>query len=300
MKNYQTTNQIPAENKESLLQKINPVRNSPPIGPLGGQSTGVISNGINFLRLIRWLFQSRRRVAAMVAVALIVLGGYIVYEKYFHLTPAEKAQKELAAAVAGVSKLIILPQGDEPVLATVTDAKTLIAQQAFFAGSENGDQLLLFPRNLKAVLWSPSRNVIVNVGPIEQQQSAVTNQQPASNSPQPTAGPPTGQADANTAVQNTILTLEVRNGTGKTGYASTAADQIRANAGYSVVKVADAAKKDYPKTVVFSRAKNDNQKQLVNELAAAFKADIIFDFPSGEKNTEADALVILGDNEQLP
>lgn len=104
----------------------------------------------------------------MVAVVLIILGGYFVYEKYFHLTPAERAKKELAAAVAGVSKLIILPQGDEPVLATVTDAKTLIAQQAFFAGSVNGDQLLLFPRNLKAILWSPSRNVIVNVGPIQQ------------------------------------------------------------------------------------------------------------------------------------
>lgn len=262
MKSYSDTNQIPAENKESLLQKI------------------------NFLRK----FITKRRVVAMAAVMLIILGGYFVYEKYFNLTPAEKAKKELAAAVAGVSKLIILPQGDEPVLATVTDAKTLIAQQAFFAGSENGDQLLLFPRNLKAVLWSPSRNVIVNVGPIQQQQSASADQQPASNSPQPTAG-------ANTAVQNTILTVEIRNGTGKTGYASTVADQIRANGGYSVVKVADAVKKDYPKTVIFDRANSDKNKQLLNALSAALKGNLVTTLPNGEKSTEADVLVILGGNE---
>ncbi len=261
-----------------------------PLRDTTGQATQIRKN---FHRLSQRFFGNRRRVAVMVVVVLVILGGYFIYEKYFNLTPTEKAKKELAAAVAGVSKLIILPQGDEPVLATVTDAKTLIAQQAFFAGSENGDQLLLFPRNLKAVLWSPSRNVVVNVGPIQQQQSAVANQQLTPNSPQPTAG-------ANTAVQNTILTVEVRNGTGKTGYASTVADQIRANVGYSVIKVADAAKKDYPKTVVFSRAKNDNQKQLVNKLAAALNGDIVSNLPGGEKSTEADMLVILGGNGQLP
>ncbi len=277
MKSYLDTNKIPAENTKHSFEY------------------GTLLRKINFLRK----FITRRRVAVIVFIMLIILGGYFIYEKYFNLTPAEKVKKELAAAVAGVSKLIILPQDDEPVLATVTDAKTLIAQQAFFVGSENGDQLLLFPRNLKAVLWSPSRNLIVNVGPMQQQQSAVVNQQLAPNNSQLTAGANTAvsaSAEATAGRQNTILAVEVRNGTDKIGYASTVADQIRANTGYSVIKVADAAKKDYPKTVIFSRAKNDNQKQLVNELAAAFKADVILDFPAGEKSTEADALVILGEN----
>jgi len=245
---------------------------------------------INLRRLFPRLFGNRRRVAAMVAVALIILGGYFVYQKYFHLTPAEKAKKELAAAVAAVSKLIILPQGDEPVLATVADAKTLIAQQAFFAGSENGDQLLLFPRNLKAILWSPSRNVIVNVGPIQQPQSAPAT---ASNVQTDTPMP----APLTVAATPSVLSVEIRNGTGKTGYASTVADQIRTYANYSVVKIGDAAKKDYANTVVFSRSKDDSQKQAVNELALALRAKVVPNLPAGEKSLEADALVILGGNE---
>ncbi len=259
----------------------------PPLRDTTGQATQ--NSAINFFWRALRFFRSRRRVAAMIVIVFIILGGYFVYEKYFNLTPAEKAKKELAAAVAGVSKLIILPQGDEPVLATVTDAKTLIAQQAFFAGSENGDQLLLFPRNLKAVLWSPSRNVVVNVGPIQQQQSAVANQQLTPNSPQPTAG-------ANTAVQNTILTVEVRNGTGKTGYGATVAKQISASGNYSVIQVADAAAKNYVKTVVVDRATSSDKKALAISLAEALGAEVVSTLPAGEKSTQADALVILGGN----
>ncbi len=244
---------------------------------------------INFRRLTPRFFGNRRRIVAIVALVVIVLGGYVVYEKYFHLTPAEKAQKELAAAVAGVSKLIILPQGDEPVLATVTDAKTLIAQQAFFAGAVNGDQLLLFPRNLKAVLWSPSRNVIVNVGPIQQPQSASAAAGIQTNTP--------ASAPLTVATTPIILSVEIRNGTGKTGRASTVADQLRSNAGYSVTKVTDANKKDYTKTIVFSRVKDDSRKQAINTLAAMLNGDLVDKLPNGEKNTDADVLVILGGNE---
>ncbi len=252
---------------------------------------------INFLRRFFQFFRNRgfnkltarRRVAAMVALVLIILGGYSIYQKYFHLTPTQIAQKELAAAVAGVSKLIILPQGDEPVLATVTDAKTLIAQQAFFAGAVNGDQLLLFPRNLKAVLWSPSRNVIVNVGPIQQPQSASAAAGIQTNTP--------ASAPLTVATTPIILSVEIRNGTGKTGRASTVADQLRSNAGYSVTKVTDANKKDYTKTIVFSRVKDDSRKQAINTLAAMLNGDLVDKLPNGEKNTDADVLVILGGNE---
>lgn len=240
-----------------------------------------VSHGLNKLT-------TRRRVVALVILVLVILGGYIVYQKYFHLTPAEKAQKELAAAVVAVSKHIILPEGDQPVLATVTDAKTLIAQQAFFAGAVNGDELLLFPRSLKAVLYSPSRNIIVNTGPIQQSQTA-----PAGTAVQPNASVPTPSV---TTTAPSILLVEIRNGTGKTGYASTVGDQLRNNAGYSITKVADANKKDYTKTIVFRRVKDDAQKQAVNALAATLNGDIVDTLPNGEKSTDADVLVILGGN----
>lgn len=226
-----------------------------------------------------------RRVAVLIAIALVIASGYIVYERYFNLTPTEKAQKELAATISSVSRYMILPDGDEPVLATVSDAAALIKQQTFFTGAVNGDQLLLFPRNLKAVLYSPSRDKIVNVGPIQQSNTG-SAPQAANNAPKAIA--------VNTADQKTNLTIEVRNGSGKTGYAAQVAGQISVNAGYSVIKTADAMKKDYEKTIVFNRSKDADKKSKIEALVNTFNAELVSELPSGEKNTDADVLVILG------
>jgi len=74
----------------------------------------------------------------------------------------EKAIKDLEDKIG---KLIILPN-ETPTVATILDAKKLIAEQPFYAGAENGDQLLVYPKSQKAIIYSPSRNVLVNVGPV--------------------------------------------------------------------------------------------------------------------------------------
>lgn len=235
----------------------------------------------------------KRKKIFVIAFFVIISVGVGIYERYFNLTDAERAQKELKAAISAVSKHMILPEGDEPVLATVTDAEAIIKQQAFFTGAVNGDQLLLFPRNLKAVIFSPSRNKIINAGPIEQQLQAAANDQISNTKSQINSN----DQNPNSQTSSAILTVEVRNGTGKTGYASTAAEQIRASDGYSIVKVTDAAGKDYKKTIVVARAAADAQKPMVYSLAAILGADVVSELPSGEKNTEADALIILGNQE---
>lgn len=213
-------------------------------------------------------------------IALVIIAALAVWA-YFTLgnkTPEEKAQEELAAAIAAVGQLMILPEGDEPVLATVTDAEALIKQQAFFSGAVNGDQLLLFPKNLKAVIYSPSRGKIINAGPIEQQ--------------------PVGDGEARTQTQSTapadILTVEVRNGTGKTGYAAQFAKQLAGNAGYAVVKVADAGKKDYQNTVVYVHTGDESNQSKVDALTTSLGVAVTESLPDGEKSTSADVLVILG------
>lgn len=127
------------------------------------------------------LRQPKRTLIALVILAALVLLAFFALRSEL---PEEKAQKELAAAVVAVGELMILPEGDEPVLATVTDAEALTAQQAFFTGAIDGDQLLLFPKNLKAIIYSPSRNKIINAGPIEQSpktNGATTEQSSAGN-----------------------------------------------------------------------------------------------------------------------
>jgi hypothetical protein len=84
--------------------------------------------------------------------------------------PVDKAtqaqiEKDTQELLAKVGKLIILPD-EQPTFATVLDAKKLIAEQPFYAGAENGDQLLIYQKAQKAILYSPTKNILVNVGPV--------------------------------------------------------------------------------------------------------------------------------------
>lgn len=226
---------------------------------------------------------SKKRLLVLLGIVLVATASYGSYEKFFNLSDEERAQKELSAAVSAVSKYIVLPEGDEPVLATVTDAEAIIKQQTFFAGAVNGDQLLLFPKSMKAIIWSSSRKKIINVGPIQQ-----------STDISPVAGIKTEGNDMLTVAESAALSVEIRNGTGKTGYASSIAQQLSENAGYKVIKVADAAKKDYAKNIVVNLTSDKSKSSLVNSLASALGASVDSKLPDGENSAEVDALVILG------
>jgi hypothetical protein len=70
------------------------------------------------------------------------------------------------AVLQAVANLMILPAEPEPIIALVADAERLRTEQAFYRGAENGDMLLVFPQSRQAVVYRPSSNKIVNVGPL--------------------------------------------------------------------------------------------------------------------------------------
>lgn len=105
-------------------------------------------------------------------VAGISALGYLYYqtrqELKFLSSPEgqqQLAQQETSQIVAMVAKHIELPNG-EPVIATITDATALAAQSAFYKNAQNGDKLLVFQEAKQAFIYSPSKNKLVNVGPI--------------------------------------------------------------------------------------------------------------------------------------
>lgn len=103
---------------------------------------------------------------------------------------AEDIQKETATLVSQVSKLMLVPD-ETPTVATIMDVDKLAADQAFYTGAINGDKLLVFTKSQRAIIYSPSRNLIVNSGPV------YFNNQPATSEVQEvatstTAGAPVG------------------------------------------------------------------------------------------------------------
>ena len=89
------------------------------------------------------------------------------YSQYntIKLNPQKIAQDERAALLAQVSRLIVLPSGEDPTIATVSNIDVL-RSQPFFANAKNGDQVLIYANARKAILYDPNANKIIEVAPI--------------------------------------------------------------------------------------------------------------------------------------
>ena len=79
--------------------------------------------------------------------------------------PQKVMQEEVQAVVEQVGQIMILPQGEQPTLATVSDLSQL-KDQPFFVNAKIGDKVLLYANARKAILFDPVANKIVEVAPI--------------------------------------------------------------------------------------------------------------------------------------
>jgi hypothetical protein len=111
-------------------------------------------------------------IAGVIIVGLAALAVYF-YIQYQNIkkNPNQVAKAETDALVAQVSKLIDLPKDETPTVATVLD-KEKLKDQPFFAGTENGDKILIYTKAKKAIIYRPKENKLINVGPIAIDQKA--------------------------------------------------------------------------------------------------------------------------------
>ena len=106
------------------------------------------------------------RILAIVAIVAIVLAGYLYSEvRTLKKNPQATAQEEANDLVWKVSKLVVLPEGETPTVATVADPEAL-KDQAFFAKAQKGDKVLIYAQAKKAILYSVSLNRVVDVAPL--------------------------------------------------------------------------------------------------------------------------------------
>lgn len=114
------------------------------------------------------MFKSQRifLIISMIAVVAIVFAGYF----YFQLRTVKQnsevvSKQEVADLVAKVSDLIVLPVGETPTIATVSDPDAL-KDQPFFAQAKKGDKVLIYAQAKKAILYSVTLNKILDVAPL--------------------------------------------------------------------------------------------------------------------------------------
>lgn len=106
-----------------------------------------------------------RTVLALALVVAIAVAGFFAYQYYsLRQDPSQVQRNEVQALISKVGKLIELPD-EEPTIATVVDPVAL-QSQPFFANAQKDDKVLIYPKAQKAILYSPSRNKIIEVGPV--------------------------------------------------------------------------------------------------------------------------------------
>lgn len=211
-----------------------------------------------------------------ILVLVILLGvvvGFMVIGNNDGGADSEQVSASRAAdtedVLKKVSRHINLPEGT-PVVVEIKDIDLLLSQSAFYYGAQNGDVLLLFAESQRAMIYSPSRDLLVNVGPVQFDNSG----------------------DAGQSV-NRAITIEVRNGSGVSGEAGKLGRSLNADVMYAVIGMNDAANTNYTETIVVNRTGATIASQ-VQELADRVEGRVVESLPLDEANSLADVIIIIG------
>ena len=129
-----------------------------------------------------------RVIVFLIIVVLIITGGFVYYKNQKSksqvsqqtLSLTQQREKENSELIEKIGKLILLPSGEQPTIATVSD-KSQLSTQPFFANALDGDKVLVYANAKKAILYRPSTNQVIEVAPVNITSPTLT--------PTPTATP---------------------------------------------------------------------------------------------------------------
>ena len=205
------------------------------------------------------------------------------------------SQEDVQALVAKVGKLIKLPEGELPTVATVTDVEKL-KDQPFFARAKVGDKVLLYTQAKKAILYDPVDNLIVEVGPLiipTLTPAIATATESGSLAFSDVEGVQTKNVSPSPARQS--VNVAVLNGTTTGSVLDKFIDDLEKNAANAeIVSKGNAANRNYAKTIIIDIS--GNKKGEMENLAGVAKAEISA-LPSNEQAPDnADFLIILGND----
>jgi hypothetical protein len=132
----------------------------------------------------------------LIGVLVLIIAGLGLYAWTLHsdknnlqkqvsqlkANPQDEVKKQAEEIVNKVSKLTTLPKGETPTIANVTDAAAAKKQSAFFADAKNGDKVLVYVNGGQAILYRPSTNKIILVGPLTNGSTANTKSSTSTSS----------------------------------------------------------------------------------------------------------------------
>jgi hypothetical protein len=133
--------------------------------------------------MLKGIWESKNRkktlwgIAAGLTVLVLAVSAAFFFKEYQDIRKDPKAKAEATSkrVVDRVSELYFLPENEEPTVAQIED-KTKLEGQSFFDSARNGDYLLVYTKAKIALLYREGENKLVNVGPVNTDQSDVAGE----------------------------------------------------------------------------------------------------------------------------
>lgn len=225
--------------------------------------------------------------------AALGAAGYF-YWQYQKVRPGVAEAKEIKSLTATIGAMLLLPEDEEPTLATVTDREKL-ADQPFFQKAENGDKVLIYSASGRAILYRPSAKKIVDVTTVNIQTppAATETPIPVETPTVPTPPPISAVPAAATPTLPALTRIALYNGSTVVGITNRIEAQLNQVLNtVAVVSKTNAAKNDYTGTLVVDLTGSNTS---VAQSVAQTLGGSIGSLPTGETApTGADLLVIIG------
>ncbi len=203
----------------------------------------------------------------------------------------EEAKQLTQEMVKDVGKLIALPTGEDPTLATILDIDKLKGQP-FFVNAQNGDKVLVYANARKAYLYRPTEGRLIEVGALTEadpanqellaQQGTQPNETTTGNTPTPE---PLGQVSV--AIRNTTS-----DETRLTSFEQFVKQQLP---GAAISERGISATKGIIGTVLYDV--RGSQTARAQQVAKALNVKYGGALPTGETTTPAEFLILIGTGE---
>ena len=203
----------------------------------------------------------------LLAGLLLASALFFWHDIYTFVRYRDVSEREAANLTYHLSKTALLPEGETPGLATVTDS-TKLNRGGVLAGAKNGDKVLLFYQNGRVVLYRPSVGKVIAVGPLV--------------------------LDASAAQVKGARVL-VRNGSGNDQAGNEAIALMKDRYTEATISgLEGASRNDYPTSIVVDLTADGSKTQFVGAIAEllGIQKGIV---PAGEARPEnVDILIIIG------
>ena len=234
---------------------------------------------------------SKKKKGLVVLIVIVVVTAAIITSKAIKLSSTKKLNVD-QEILESVAEVVLLPN-EAPQFATVSNVNQL-KEQVFFKDAQNNDRVIIFPQAAKAILYRPSIDRVINIGPVTLEQPTtqddkITDEPEVGDSVDPTPTISDAKDEEVKSISTTLL-----NGSPTKGVTHDMEKVLKKNFDNITVSEKATAKKDnYEKSLILVNSNVD--KLIIENLAREIKAEITQEL-TDEKTYQTDLVIVIGNN----